>query len=670
MLFAPNFFINTSTISLTPNIKNAAASDILGQSDGEDDSPEDDSSPPGGGRGEDEDDDPRDSLAARERDDEDPPGEDDTDQDNGDDDKDDRGLEGVLVDEKEDQPEQEDEERAEEEICAVTLQDEEEDGDEVGTLTIKKVFANTGKLIPDGVFRIIPNPYTLDDSLIIHDNDNGSVIDCSPRKGVIILADVHFSTYNIQEVRERSSSPTVTSLDYIVLHEADMYIHENLVNPVINFVESNFNNIISEADNIKQLTIPNQYIVALNDRIEGQDLESIANEFKNKGAKLLHTFDSMFKGFAVNLEENKELLGEIKNDSRVAFIEQDKMGHVASVESETALNKKLETMPRGIDRIDADLNSIFSFNDNKTVLQNPNINDTDNISEQDEQNIQASRLDEMDIAILDTGISLVHPDLNVYNDISFLNGMDSGDDDQGHGSHMAGTAAGKDNSLGMVGIAPGARLWAVKVCDRLSNCPVSSQIKGVEYVTEHSDEIDIANISIENPLSYMLDAAINQSVVEGGVTYVVAAGNSGNNASLYSPSSNPSVITVSAINDSDGKCGGIGRPTFIGQDDSFANFSNFGPAIDIAAPGVDIFSTYNGTEYGVASGTSTAAPHVTGVAALYKSAHPLSSPAEIYDVLESSASLPSTQCDGNGHGYFKKDIDGVEEPLLYVNKSN
>lgn len=199
MLFAPNFFINTSTISLTPNIKNAAASDILGQSDGEDDSPEDDSSPPGGGRGEDEDDDPRDSLAARERDDEDPPGEDDTDQDNGDDDKDDRGLEDVLVDEKEDQPEQEDEERAEEEICAVTLQDEEEDGDEVGTLTIKKVFANTGKLIPDGVFRIIPNPYTLDDSLIIHDNDNGSVIDCSPRKGVIILADVHFSTYNIQK---------------------------------------------------------------------------------------------------------------------------------------------------------------------------------------------------------------------------------------------------------------------------------------------------------------------------------------------------------------------------------------------------------------------------------------------------------------------------------------
>jgi hypothetical protein len=110
MLFTPNFFINTSTISLTPNIKNAAASDILDQSDGEDDSPEDDSSPPGGGRGED-DDDPRDSLVARERDDEDPPGEDDTDQDNGDDDRDDRGLEGVLVDEKEDQPEQEDEER-------------------------------------------------------------------------------------------------------------------------------------------------------------------------------------------------------------------------------------------------------------------------------------------------------------------------------------------------------------------------------------------------------------------------------------------------------------------------------------------------------------------------------------------------------------------------------
>lgn len=114
ILFTPNFFINTSIISFTPNIKNVAGSDILGQSDGEDDSPEDDSSPPGGGRGEEEDDDPRDTLVARERDDEDPPGEDDTDQDNGDDDRDDRGLEGVLVDEKEDQPEQQEEDSKEE----------------------------------------------------------------------------------------------------------------------------------------------------------------------------------------------------------------------------------------------------------------------------------------------------------------------------------------------------------------------------------------------------------------------------------------------------------------------------------------------------------------------------------------------------------------------------
>ena len=93
------------------------------------------------------------------------------------------------------------------------------------------------------------------------------------------------------------------------------------------------------------------------------------------------------------------------------------------------------------------------------------------------------------------------------------------------------------------------------------------------------------------------------------------------------------MLTVSAISDSDGKCGGIGRPTFIGADDEFATFSNFGSVVDLAAPGVDILSTYKGTEYALKSGTSTAAPHVIGVAALYKAMHPTVSPHEIYQAL-------------------------------------
>ena len=105
----------------------------------------------------------------------------------------------------------------------------------------------------------------------------------------------------------------------------------------------------------------------------------------------------------------------------------------------------------------------------------------------------------VDIAILDTGISLNHPDLNVYKNVSFIEGTPTGDDDLGHGSHIAGIAAAKDNSIGIMGVAPGAKLWAIKVCDVNGNCPLSSQIEGIQYVNEHADEIDIVNLSIENP---------------------------------------------------------------------------------------------------------------------------------------------------------------------------
>jgi subtilisin len=127
----------------------------------------------------------------------------------------------------------------------------------------------------------------------------------------------------------------------------------------------------------------------------------------------------------------------------------------------------------------------------------------------------------------------------------------------------------------------------------------------------------------------ILDKVINESVA-AGVIYVTAAGNDGDDASSYSPANNPSVISVSAIGDSDGKCGGLGPALkqFDGMvtDDTLAYFSNFGSVVDIAAPGVDILSTYNGTEYAVESGTSATAPHVAGAAALYKARNPSASP--------------------------------------------
>jgi subtilisin family serine protease len=153
------------------------------------------------------------------------------------------------------------------------------------------------------------------------------------------------------------------------------------------------------------------------------------------------------------------------------------------------------------------------------------------------------------------------------------------------------------------------------------------------------------------------------------VTYTVAAGNNAEDAGSFSPANHPDVITVSAIADSDGKCGGLGSSTSYGADDTFATFSNYGSAIELAAPGVKIYSTYKGDSYATMSGTSMAAPHVAGAAALYKALNPTASPSEVLGALSASASTSSTVCDtalNEGHAYFTGDKDSSAEPLLHA----
>ena len=273
---------------------------------------------------------------------------------------------------------------------------------------------------------------------------------------------------------------------------------------------------------------------------------------------------------------------------------------------------------------------------------------------------------------MDTGIQLNHPDLNVYRQVTFVTATTSGNDDNGHGTAVAGIAAAKDDSQGVVGLAPGARLWSIKVLNSNGIGLISDIIKGIDYATEHANEIDVVNLSFggDGSSSALHTAIINS--VAAGITYAAAAGNDAKDASSVIPASFPEVIAVSAIVDTDGKCGGISIiPTTAGKDDTFASFSNYGSVIDMAAPGVQIKTTTRGSSYTSSfSGTSASTPHVTGAAALYKFEHPSATPSDIRNALRSLGSSPTTICDGNGHGYFTGDRDNNAEPLLYVASSS
>ncbi len=317
--------------------------------------------------------------------------------------------------------------------------------------------------------------------------------------------------------------------------------------------------------------IPGQYIVLLE---EPEFAELVTQSYQLQSITI---YQSVFNGMTITATEGQ--LEQLREDPRVIAIEPDRVVVAFA-----------QDIPTGIDRIDADLNPISGI---------------DGIDE---------RVD-VDIAILDTGIDVNHPDLNVIEFVNFAGG--SSDDRQGHGSHVAGISAALDNDEGVVGIAPGARLWAVKVLGDNGQGSTSSIISGIDYVTQHADEIDVVNMSLGGEFSSdILDQAISNSVA-AGVIYVVAAGNDSRDAASFSPASHPEVVTVSAMADSDGKPGGLGSSTNAGRDDSFATFSNFGQVVDIAAPGVDIQSTFRDGGYTRLSGTSMASPHVAGVAALY-----------------------------------------------------
>ena len=357
-------------------------------------------------------------------------------------------------------------------------------------------------------------------------------------------------------------------------------------------------NLDAHAGQAAGRALNNRMIVVLESRTRNP--AAVAREHQRRvGGRVLAIYKHALRGYVAEMPARARRA--IAADRRVAYVERDQMV------------RAFGEVPTGVDRTEADKNPAAAI---------------DGLD---------ARVD-ADIAVLDTGIA-PHPDLNLVGGtdctslLGYFPGCSGGNisrarclsvpalcsftDNHGHGTHVAGTAAALDDGRGVVGVAPGARLWAVRVLNRGFG-HLSELIAGIDWVTANASTIEVANMSLGcECTSLALDDALTNATGEG-VVFVAAAGNGGKDAASYSPASHPRVIAVSAMADFDGKAGGSASGTCRNaSDDSFADFSNFGSSVDLAAPGVCITSTWRHDGYNDLSGTSMAAPHVTGAAALY-----------------------------------------------------
>ncbi|OGW78312.1 MAG: hypothetical protein A3C51_03385 [Omnitrophica bacterium RIFCSPHIGHO2_02_FULL_46_20] len=209
------------------------------------------------------------------------------------------------------------------------------------------------------------------------------------------------------------------------------------------------------------------------------------------------------------------------------------------------------------------------------------------------------------VAIMDTGIYLKHPDLqsNIKGQVNTINPTKSANDDNGHGTHVAGTVAAIDNDIGVIGVGPDISLYAVKVLNRNGSGWLSDLIEGLDWCINNKIQVINMSLGASSDNQSFHDAIIR--AYEAGIVEVAAAGNNGaTNGLVDYPARYPETIAVSAV----------GKNT--NGSLYFASFSSSGPQVDLAAPGVNINSTYNNGYYKSLSGTSMAAPHVSGVVAL------------------------------------------------------
>lgn len=325
---------------------------------------------------------------------------------------------------------------------------------------------------------------------------------------------------------------------------------------------------------------PGEYLVVLDDR--APDVSGAVAEAATNGAHVMERWNSVLNGFA--MRGDAEALRKVREDPRVKFVEPN-----------LALSINLTAASWGLDRIDQvnlPLDAQFNAPNSGAGVH---------------------------IYILDTGIYLPHQEFTgrLGNGFDAITPGGTANDCHGHGTHVAGTAAGT-----VYGVAHKAILHPVRVFDCSGSGTDAQLISAINWVAANRIRPAVANMSLGGSYSAALNQATN-ALVSAGVTTAVSAGNARMDACAQSPSGAASAITVAAVN----------------LTGNHAYFSNFGPCVDIYAPGVNIVSAWNWTSTATATstGTSMASPHVAGAAALYLSANPSATPTMVANALTSMA---------------------------------
>lgn len=322
---------------------------------------------------------------------------------------------------------------------------------------------------------------------------------------------------------------------------------------------------------------PNQrLIVTFKDRLNEQSVSAIRSE----GAVPLKRLD-LVNSLVVTVP-SAAVANKLKNLHDVKRVEVDAIAHVSAPPQTQPITQPTQSLPWGVSRIDA------------------------------AKSWPTSRGNGVKVAVIDTGIDKSHPDLteNIKGGINFVQSgrgakaiidPTAWNDDNGHGTHVSGTIAAADNAIGVIGVAPEAQLYGVKVLNSAGSGYVSDIISGVEWSVNNNIQVINMSLGLTSHVQALQDAV--NAADNAGVVVVAAAGNSGDgNAATNNvnyPAKYSSTIAVSATD----------------SIDRIATFSSDGVEVEIAAPGVNIYSTTRGGGYGNMSGTSMATPHVAGVIA-------------------------------------------------------